>query len=54
MQLDDVLRNGTILPYHVYKDCLRMDGQTLVNLEIFSNNDDGGSTGKSLHILAIN
>ncbi|XP_031269580.1 DNA mismatch repair protein MSH7 isoform X2 [Pistacia vera] len=45
LMLDDVLRNGDILPYHVYRDCLRMDGQTLVNLEIFGNNADGGSTG---------
>ena len=45
-QLDDVLRNGDIRPYQVYKGCLRMDGQTLVNLEIFGNNADGGPLGK--------
>ncbi|XP_058206767.1 DNA mismatch repair protein MSH7 [Rhododendron vialii] len=45
LMLDDVLRNGDILPYQVYKGCLRMDGQTLVNLEIFSNNADGGPSG---------
>ncbi|KAJ4708411.1 DNA mismatch repair protein [Melia azedarach] len=45
LMLDDVLRNGDILPYQVYRDCLRMDGQTLVNLEIFYNNADGGSSG---------
>jgi DNA mismatch repair protein MSH6 len=44
MVVDD-LRNGDILPYEVYKGCLRMDGQTLVNLEIFSNSADGGSSG---------
>ncbi|XP_072964211.1 DNA mismatch repair protein MSH7 isoform X1 [Typha angustifolia] len=45
LMLEDVLRNGEILPYHVYKSCLRMDGQTLVNLEIFCNNIDGGLSG---------
>nr|CAB3476007.1 unnamed protein product [Digitaria exilis] len=43
--LHDALKNGEVLPYHVYKTCLRMDGQTLVNLEIFSNSFDGGSSG---------
>lgn len=46
LQLDDVLKNGDITPYEVYKGCLRMDGQTLVNLEIFSNSADGGTSGK--------
>lgn len=45
LMLEDALKNGEVLPYHVYKTCLRMDGQTLVNLEIFSNNFDGGSSG---------
>lgn len=45
LKLDDALHNGDLLPYHVYKGCLKMDGQTLVNLEIFSNNIDGGSSG---------
>ncbi|KAH7511895.1 hypothetical protein FEM48_Zijuj12G0031600 [Ziziphus jujuba var. spinosa] len=36
LMLDDVLRNGDLLPYQVYRGCLKMDGQTLVNLEIFS------------------
>ncbi|KAF2304882.1 hypothetical protein GH714_039256 [Hevea brasiliensis] len=46
LMLDDVLRNGDIFPYQVYKGCLRMDGQTLINLEIFNNNADGGLLGK--------
>lgn len=46
-QLDDALKNGEVLPYNVYQTCLRMDGQTLVNLEIFGNSFDGGSSGKS-------
>ncbi|KAI5005350.1 hypothetical protein ZWY2020_032593 [Hordeum vulgare] len=45
LMLDDALKNGEVLPYNVYQTCLRMDGQTLVNLEIFSNNFDGGSSG---------
>ncbi|KAL5572686.1 hypothetical protein UlMin_022283 [Ulmus minor] len=45
LMLDDVLRNGDVHPYEVYRGCLKMDGQTLVNLEIFSNNADGGSSG---------
>nr|XP_009409339.2 PREDICTED: DNA mismatch repair protein MSH7 [Musa acuminata subsp. malaccensis] len=45
LMLDDTLRNGELLPYHVYRNCLRMDGQTLLNLEIFSNNIDGSLSG---------
>ncbi|XP_011078349.1 DNA mismatch repair protein MSH7 isoform X2 [Sesamum indicum] len=45
LMLNDVIRNGDILSYEVYKGFLRMDGQTLVNLEIFSNNADGGPSG---------
>ncbi|KAL3535766.1 hypothetical protein ACH5RR_004227 [Cinchona calisaya] len=45
LMLDDALRNGDVTLYQVYKGCLRMDGQTLVNLEIFNNNADGGQTG---------
>ncbi|XP_059638111.1 DNA mismatch repair protein MSH7 [Cornus florida] len=45
LMLDDALHNGDILLYQVYRGCLRMDGQTFVNLEIFSNNADGGPAG---------
>ncbi|KZV29596.1 cell division control protein 48 C isoform 1 [Dorcoceras hygrometricum] len=45
LMLNDVIRNGDILSYEVYKGCLRMDSQTLVNLEIFNNNADGSSSG---------
>ncbi|XP_050271725.1 DNA mismatch repair protein MSH7 [Quercus robur] len=45
LMLDDVLRNGDVLPYQVYRGCLRIDGQTLVNLEIFNNNADGSPSG---------
>lgn len=50
MQQDDVLRNGDVLSYQVYKGYLRMDGQTLVNLEIFGNNADGGASGTFFHL----
>ncbi|KAI9128946.1 hypothetical protein K1719_000429 [Acacia pycnantha] len=45
LMLEDILQNGDIYPYQVYRGCLKMDGQTLVNLEIFSNNADGGQSG---------
>ncbi|GJN32220.1 hypothetical protein PR202_gb20709 [Eleusine coracana subsp. coracana] len=45
LMLDDALTNGEIRPYHVYQTCLRMNGQTLMNLEIFRNSFDGGSSG---------
>ncbi|XP_051223469.1 DNA mismatch repair protein MSH7 [Lolium perenne] len=45
LMLEDALKNGEVLPYNVYQTCLRMDGQTLVNLEVFSNSFDGGSSG---------
>ncbi|XP_021723674.1 DNA mismatch repair protein MSH7-like [Chenopodium quinoa] len=45
LMLDDVLCYGAVLPYQVYRGCLRMDGQTLINLEVFQNNADGGSAG---------
>lgn len=51
LMFDDVLRNADILPYQVYKGCLRMDGQTLVNLEVFSNSADGGSSGTLFNYL---
>ncbi|OIT00388.1 PREDICTED: DNA mismatch repair protein MSH7 isoform X1 [Nicotiana attenuata] len=45
LMLDEVLRNGDILSFEVYRGCLKMDGQTLVNLEIFNNNADGSPSG---------
>ncbi|XP_027173583.1 DNA mismatch repair protein MSH7 [Coffea eugenioides] len=45
MMLDDTLHNGDVNSYQLYKGCLRMDGQTLVNLEIFNNNADGAQAG---------
>ncbi|KAK4368411.1 hypothetical protein RND71_012203 [Anisodus tanguticus] len=46
LMLDEVLHNGDVLSYEVYRGRLKMDGQTLVNLEIFNNNADGSPSGK--------
>ncbi|KAK8597823.1 hypothetical protein V6N13_095220 [Hibiscus sabdariffa] len=48
LMLEDILQSGDVLPYQVYQGCLRIDGQTLINLEIFSNNADGGTLYKYL------
>uniref|UniRef100_A0A7N0V7I2 DNA mismatch repair proteins mutS family domain-containing protein n=1 Tax=Kalanchoe fedtschenkoi TaxID=63787 RepID=A0A7N0V7I2_KALFE len=45
LMLNDTLCKGDIFPYQVYTGSLRMDRQTLINLEIFSNSADGGSSG---------
>ncbi|XP_024641259.1 DNA mismatch repair protein MSH7 isoform X2 [Medicago truncatula] len=45
LMLDEVLQNGDIYPYQVYKGCLKMDGPTYINLEIFGNSNDGGKAG---------
>ena len=50
-QLDDTLHNGDVYSYQLYKGCLRMDGQTLVNLEIFNNNADVAQAGKCSCII---
>ncbi|KAI4380038.1 hypothetical protein MLD38_006269 [Melastoma candidum] len=51
LMLDDVLKNGDISPYELYKGCLRMDGQTLLNLEVFNNSINGGLSGTLLKHL---
>ncbi|KAJ1419832.1 P-loop containing nucleoside triphosphate hydrolase [Sesbania bispinosa] len=45
LMLNDIVQNGDIYPYQLYKGCLKMDGPTLINLEIFGNNEDGGKSG---------
>jgi len=42
---DDLLCNGAVSSYEVYKGSLRLDGQTLSNLEILNNSTDGGKEG---------
>ncbi|KAK4370225.1 hypothetical protein RND71_009700 [Anisodus tanguticus] len=46
LMLGEILRNGDVLSYEVYRGRLKMDGHTLVNLEIFNNNADGSPSGK--------
>ncbi|KAH7287690.1 hypothetical protein KP509_32G069600 [Ceratopteris richardii] len=45
LKLGSLLENGYLAAYEVYKGSLRLDGQTLSNLEIFNNNADGGESG---------
>ncbi|CAN6456396.1 unnamed protein product [Victoria cruziana] len=49
--LNGALRNGELSPYEIYRNSLRIDGQTFVNLEIFNNNADGGSSGTLYNYL---
>ncbi|XP_027358489.1 DNA mismatch repair protein MSH7 isoform X2 [Abrus precatorius] len=51
LMLVDILQNGDIYPYQVYSGCLKMDGPTLINLEIFGNNEDGGKSGSLYNYL---
>lgn len=52
MKLDEeLLKEGLLAPYKVYGGSLRLDGQTLSNLEIFKNNADGGKSGTLLCFL---
>ncbi|KAK7314493.1 hypothetical protein VNO77_33018 [Canavalia gladiata] len=51
LMLYDILQNGDLYPYQVYSGCLKMDGPTLINLEIFGNNEDGGKSGSLYNYL---
>ncbi|KAL2321247.1 hypothetical protein Fmac_030216 [Flemingia macrophylla] len=51
LMLDDILQNGDLYPYQVYKGCLKMDGPTMMNLELFVNNEDGGKSGSLYNCL---
>ncbi|KAK7380013.1 hypothetical protein VNO78_32344 [Psophocarpus tetragonolobus] len=51
LMLYDVLQNGDLYPYQVYKGCLKMDGPTMINLELFVNNEDGGKSGSLYNCL---
>ncbi|KAH1234251.1 DNA mismatch repair protein MSH7 [Glycine max] len=41
LMLNDALQNGDLYTYQVYRGCLKMDGPTMINLELFVNNEDG-------------
>ncbi|KAH8956231.1 hypothetical protein BDL97_07G029800 [Sphagnum fallax] len=47
----ELLPSGVLLPYEVYRGALRLDGDTIVNLELLENRDDGGQTGTLLGYL---
>ncbi|GJW30014.1 hypothetical protein Tco_0046889 [Tanacetum coccineum] len=43
---NDATRNGSILSYEVYRGCLGKDGHIMANLEMVTDSEDGGTTGK--------
>ncbi|GJX04894.1 hypothetical protein Tco_0190810 [Tanacetum coccineum] len=45
---NDATWDGSILSYEVYRGHLRMDGRTMANLEMVTDSEDGGTTGKLL------
>lgn len=47
----ELLPNGFLCPYEVFKGSLRLDGQTVSNLELLENRDDGGKAGARLQTL---
>lgn len=49
LKLDsDLLPHGELLPYELHARSLRLDGQTLANLELLENSQDGGRAGTLL------
>ncbi|KAH1043695.1 hypothetical protein AAZX31_09G171700 [Glycine max] len=51
LMLNDALQNGDLYTYQVYRGCLKMDGPTMINLELFVNNEDGGKSGSLYNCL---
>ena len=45
---EELLPNGVILSYEVFRGSLRLDGQSIANLELLENKDDGGRAGQTL------
>lgn len=43
---DELLPNGVLHSYEVFQGSLRLDGQTIANLELLENRDDGGRAGQ--------
>jgi hypothetical protein len=43
---DELLPNGVLHSYEVFRGSLRLDGQTIANLELLENRDDGGRAGQ--------
>ncbi|KAK7364055.1 hypothetical protein VNO80_12398 [Phaseolus coccineus] len=51
LMLSDVLQSGDLFSYQVYRGCLKMDGSTMINLELFVNNEDGSKSGSLYNCL---
>ncbi|XP_014496504.1 DNA mismatch repair protein MSH7 [Vigna radiata var. radiata] len=51
LMLDDVLQSGDLYSYQVYRGCVKMDGPTMMNLELFVNNEDGSKSGSLYNCL---
>ncbi|KAG6546638.1 hypothetical protein Mapa_011827 [Marchantia paleacea] len=47
----ELLPNGFLCQYEVFKGSLRLDGQTVSNLELLENRDDGGKAGTLFNYL---
>lgn len=45
---EELLPNGFLLSYEVFRGSLRLDGQSIANLELLENKDDGGRAGESV------
>ena len=45
---EELLPNGVLLSYEVFRGSLRLDGQSIANLELLENKDDGGRAGETL------
>ncbi len=45
---EELLPNGVLLSYEVFRGSLRLDGQSIANLELLENKDDGGRAGQIL------
>jgi DNA mismatch repair protein MSH6 len=45
---EELLPNGVLLSYEVFRGSLRLDGQSIANLELLENKDDGGRAGQTL------
>jgi DNA mismatch repair ATPase MutS len=45
---EELLPNGVLLSYEVFRGSLRVDGQSIANLELLENKDDGGRAGHTL------
>lgn len=50
---DELLPNGVLLSYEVFRGSLRLDGQSIVNLELLENKDDGSRAGQYTFIKTL-